>query len=672
VDEASIADILNRARQIDDPAVRARFLARECGGDVELRTTMQTLLGAEGETHTPEALEDPIRPISERPGDRIANYKLLQPLGDGGFGTVWMAEQERPVARRVALKILKPGMDSREVIARFSAERQALALMNHPGIAKIHDAGSTPAGRPYFVMELVQGIPITDYCDRENLSTHNRLELFIQVCNAVQHAHQKGIIHRDIKPGNVLVGLVDGRPSPKVIDFGIAKAIGARLSGPTMLTRIGEFIGTPAYMSPEQTEMTALDVDTRSDIYSLGVLLYELLTGTTPFDSTRLRQAGLAEIQRIYREEEPNRPSMRVSSLRRTPSQQPADAAANQRSGPPQPPSLEEVARRRHTDPAALGRLLRGDLDWIVMKALEKDRTRRYETANGFAADVGRFLRGEPVVAAPPGAAYRARKFVRRHRGLVTASAVVVAALLVGIAGTTWGLVSANRQRRLAETRATQLEEVARFQSEQLGGIDVPLMGLQLREDLLNEVQTAAERSGLEAGKIGEERAELERLVAGVDFTGLALHSLRTNVLERALRAIHTQFADQPVTRARLLQTVADTAVSLGLLDLAAAPQTEALQIRRAQLGNDNADTLASINSAAMFGCGSGPQRRIRATLQRGDRGPPPGAGSGQPGDAGIDQRAGNAALLPGPLQGGRVGLPAGARGSATHAGCGQ
>ena len=320
-----------------------------------------------------------------------------------------MAEQEEPVRRRVALKIIKLGMDTKSVIARFEAERQALAMMDHPNIARVFDAGATETGRPYFVMELVRGVKITEYCDQNNLDTRQRLELFIQICQAIQHAHQKGIIHRDIKPSNILVTLHDGVPVPKVIDFGIAKAIEARLTDKTLFTAYEQFIGTPAYMSPEQAEMSGLDVDTRSDIYSLGVLLYELLTGRTPFDAKKLLQHGLDEMRRTLREQEPHRPSTMVTTLQGT--------------------ELTATAEHRHAEPPKLISLLRGDLDWIVMKALEKDRRRRYETANGLAMDIQRYLNSEPVMARPPSRLYRFQKLVRRNKVVFAAGGAVAAAL---------------------------------------------------------------------------------------------------------------------------------------------------------------------------------------------------------------------------------------------------
>jgi serine/threonine protein kinase/WD40 repeat protein len=375
--------------------------------------------------------------LTEKPGGRIGPYKLLEQIGEGGCGVVFVAEQERPVRRRVALKVIKVGMDTRQVVARFEAERQALALMDHPHIAKVLDAGTTEEGRPFFVMELVKGIPITRYCDENRLETKERLKLFIDVCLAIQHAHQKGIIHRDIKPSNILVADHDGVPVPKVIDFGIAKATtNQRLTDKTLYTAIEQFIGTPAYMSPEQAKLSGLDIDTRSDIYSLGVLVYELLTGRTPFDSTRLVEAGLDEIRRIIREEDPPRPSTRLSTL---------DAAEQ-----------TAVATRRHSEPPKLLGLIRGDLDWIVMKTLEKDRNRRYETANGLATDVQRFLRYEPIVARPPSKLYRLRKLVRRNKVVFAVATVATVALAVAAVVAFWMAVRANEGRREATESAAQ------------------------------------------------------------------------------------------------------------------------------------------------------------------------------------------------------------------------
>jgi eukaryotic-like serine/threonine-protein kinase len=355
---------------------------------------------------------------SDQPSFRIGKYKLLQMLGEGGFGCVYMAEQSSasippgaPNPPRVALKIIKLGMDTKQVIGRFEAERQALAMMDHPNIAKVLDAGATETGRPYFVMELVKGVPITEYCDTNNLAVKERLVLFMLVCQAVQHAHQKGIIHRDLKPSNVMIAMHDGKPVPKVIDFGIAKAIDQKLTDKTVFTEMRQLIGTPEYMSPEQAEMTGLDIDTRSDIYSLGVLLYELLTGTTPLDAKSLRGGGCADIQRLIREVEPTRPSVRFAGL--------ADKA-------------HEIAQRRGTEPRSLVRLLRGDLDWIVMKCLEKDRTRRYESADALAMEILRYLCDENISVSQPTSTQRLIKFARRNRLLVIWISVIAGAVLVG------------------------------------------------------------------------------------------------------------------------------------------------------------------------------------------------------------------------------------------------
>jgi eukaryotic-like serine/threonine-protein kinase len=444
-----LKEIFAQAMEKKSLAEREKFLAEACRGDPELRQQVETLLLAHEQAgdflgQTVKLAESDF--VLEKIGVMIGRYKLLEKIGEGGFGVVYMAEQQQPVQRKVALKIIKAGMDTREVVARFEAERQALALMDHPNIARVLDAGATNAGRPYFVMELVRGMSITDYCDRSNLATRERLQLFMKVCHAVQHAHQKGIIHRDIKPNNVLVTLHDGEPVPKVIDFGIAKALGQKLTEKTLFTGFTHMIGTPAYMSPEQAELSGLDIDTRADIYSLGVLLYELLTGVTPFDRETLVNAALDEIRRMIRETEPPKPSTRLRSL--------GD-------------KLIEVANRRHTEPAALSRLVRGDLDWIVMKCLEKDRGRRYETASGLANDLQRHLKDEAVVARPPSALYQFQKFARRHQTSLATAALMALLLILGAVVSTWQAVRATRSSQEAERQARLAAKMAKDESEQ-------------------------------------------------------------------------------------------------------------------------------------------------------------------------------------------------------------
>ena len=435
------------ALDLPEPAARREFLDRACAGDAPLRAAVDALL-ADHETakqffdRSKVAFRDMSAELlgqsaganvldavvtDEQVGKRIGPYKILQRLGEGGWGVVYMAEQEKPMCRRVAVKIIKLGMDTKNVIARFEAERQALALMDHSNIAQVLDAGATETGRPYFVMELVRGVKITDYCDQNDLGMRERLELFIEVCQAIQHAHQKGVIHRDIKPSNILVTMHDGTPVPKVIDFGIAKAIEGKLTEQTLFTAYEQVIGTPAYMSPEQAEMSGLDVDTRSDIYSLGVLLYELLTGRTPFDGKELVKDGVDKMRRTLREQEPLRPSGILTTLHGT--------------------ELRATAMHRHAEPPKLISLLKGDLDWIVMKALEKDRSRRYETVNGLAMDVQRYLNNEPVVARPPSRLYRLQKLVRRNRTVFTAGLLVTLALIAGLGTSTWLFFKAEEAR---------------------------------------------------------------------------------------------------------------------------------------------------------------------------------------------------------------------------------
>jgi tetratricopeptide (TPR) repeat protein len=506
--------------------------------------------------------------LTEGPGTVIGPYKLLEQIGEGGMGVVYMAEQTKPVRRKVALKIIKPGMDTKQVVARFEAERQALALMDHPNIARVLDAGATDSGRPYFVMELVRGIPITDYCDRAKLSIADRLGLFVQVCQAVQHAHQKGIIHRDLKPSNVMVTMIDGAAVPKVIDFGVAKAMGQQLTEKTLYTGFAQLLGTPLYMSPEQAEFSGVDVDTRSDVYSLGVLLYELLTGTTPFDQETFRTAAFDEILRIIREQEPPRPSTRLSTLSDT---------------------LATVSSNRGSEPRKLAHSLRGELDWIVMKCLEKDRARRYESASGLVADVHRHLNHQPVEACSPSAWYRLRKFARRNRpALLTAAALAT----VLVAGTTVSLLAAIRARNAESLAQTRLEG----ERKALGEAD----------RLLEEETRERHQADLARKEADQSASEAKAVVAFVvdDVLGAAAPSKTrgkaVTVLEalaNADRPLEGKFANEPRVEASVREALAKVYQELGEYEKAAGHAARALALREKALGPEHEATLSAMHT---------------------------------------------------------------------------
>ncbi len=581
-DPKLVRDLFLAATDLPD-AQRAAFLESNCGGDAELRAAVEHLLAAHDQPasvllKSAAGLRTAdFAPITEHPGQVIDRYKLLQPIGEGGFGTVWMAEQREPVKRRVAIKVIKLGMDSKQVIARFEAERQALAMMDHPNIAKVFDAGTTDTGRPYFAMEYIRGVPILDYCDHETLDTRARLDLFGKVCHAIQHAHQKGIIHRDIKPSNVLVTLHDGVPVPKVIDFGVAKATNSELTSRTLFTEHNQMIGTPAYMSPEQAEMSGLDIDTRSDIYSLGVLLYELLTGTTPFTTKELVSKGIAEMLRIIREVEPHKPSTRLSSL--------GDTASR-------------TAQQRRVDIKKLGLILRGDLDWIVMKCLEKDRGRRYETANGLAADIRRHLDDEPVTAGPPSTGYKLRKFVKRNKGQVIAGGVVAAALILGIVGTSVGMVWAINEKSRADIEAERANKEAERANSSTAAEGEQRRLAESNEQKAVEEKAKAERELARATEIKRLIREMLTSVDPEKAQGADTTMLKGLLDDAAARLAKGEVTDELIA-AELHGLVGDVYRRLGLYPQAERHLPVALEIHHRVLGAEHPNTLSSISNLA-------------------------------------------------------------------------
>jgi serine/threonine protein kinase/tetratricopeptide (TPR) repeat protein len=558
-------NLLAQALEFDDPSDQQAFLDAACVGQPELRSRVEALLQQQAESlaeDRPTAGYTPTPP--EDVGHRLGPYKLLQKLGEGGMGVVFLAEQEQPVKRRVAVKIIKSGMDSAHVLARFEQERQALAMMDHPNIAKVLDAGTTDSplspggrgvggegGRPFFVMELVKGVPVTKFCDQECLTLRERLELFLPVCQAVQHAHQKGIIHRDLKPSNVLVAQYDGKPVPKVIDFGVAKSTGPKLTERTMFTEVGQIIGTLEYMAPEQAEPGALDIDTRADVYSLGVLLYELLTGTTPLDRQRLWGAAFSERLRLLREEEPDKPSTRLS-----------------RSGA----ALTAIAGRRKIEPAKLSKLVRGELDWIVMKCLDKDRARRYDTANGLARDVQRYLADEPVEACPPSPGYRLRKFARKHRRLLAMAAVLAAVLLLSAAVSIWQAVRAIHAQVSEAAERQRAEDNERQAKESAAEAKAVLAFFQ------DKVLAAGRTGGKEAGGLG-----------------LGQNVKVREAIDAAAAQADAAFASQPLVEASIRDVLGVTYYHLGDFPLAIRQHERALALRQAKLGAEHPDTHTSM-----------------------------------------------------------------------------
>jgi eukaryotic-like serine/threonine-protein kinase len=616
--EMNEIELFTAGLAIVDPTSRAAWLDAQCAGDDGLRERLERLFAAGAAPGNP--LDDNPRndpgitlptpdPVLDMPGSYPApvgstgtliagRYKLLQPIGEGGMGSVWMAEQTEPVRRKVAVKLIRAERGSSDtILARFEAERQAIALMDHPHIAKLLDAGTTPEGMPFFVMELVKGIPLNTFCDQHRLSVPERLALFMQICSAVQHAHQKGIIHRDLKPTNILVESHDGKPVPRVIDFGLAKATsGMQLSEHTLFTGFGSVLGTPLYMAPEQASFNAVDVDTRADLYALGVILYEILTGTTPLTRETFKQAALDEMLRLIREQDSPPPSSRLSATDARPA----------------------VAANRHTDPAKLSRFVKGELDWIVMKALAKERDRRYQTASGLARDVERFLNHEPVQAGPPGASYRLKKLVRRNRGAVVAAALLLLTLVVGIAGTTWGLIAANRARGDEELRAA---------GERLAKLDA-------------QSQTASAKQAARAERVAHEKETAERKYAEAiasfvtdDFlaltsvdgqhrfgggagSGLSKDTTVRELLNRAADKLNDRHDLDPRIEAGLRWMIGENLRGVGEFAQSVACLERCVALRQRALGTEHADTLQAQHSLAVAYNAAGENRKAIALYE--------------------------------------------------------